>query len=205
MNGTQYCLISGCDRPSRSRGHCANHYQQLLYSEGRLAQSRISRRRPSLAERFRDGYVVHEGGCWEWIRLKADGYGVITVQGKATKAHRLSLILAGKQPKVGQLACHRCDNRACVNPDHLYWGSYADNNRDASERSRYAVGSARKNAKLGESEVLSIRAEHASGARIIDLARKYGVSAPSIRSVTSGRTWRHVGGPITEPTRRKNV
>lgn len=192
------CSTDSCSRPSRTRGMCPNHYQQWLYREGRTAQGRKHVRRDDLATRFRSRYrVVAETGCWEWVGGRAEGYGVLVHDGAQIKAHRLALQLDGRNPLPGQLACHRCDNRTCVNPAHLYWGSHADNNRDASERDRYPLGSARRNSKLTEGQVAAIRNAAALGEQKATLARLYGVSAPTIRNIVMGLKWRHVAGPIT--------
>lgn len=78
-------------------------------------------------------------GCWLWEGSPTKGYGTLRVQGrKRMYATHVSLILDGRpRPSHSAVACHRCDMPACVNPDHLYWGSQAENLRDMTVRKRH--------------------------------------------------------------------
>lgn len=72
-------------------------------------------------ERFETGYAVTAEGCWEWTRARsANGYGVIYFDKKLHYAHRASWLLAhGSWPSEGMVIDHSCNNKACVNPNHL--------------------------------------------------------------------------------------
>lgn len=75
-------------------------------------------------------------GCWIWVGSTQNGYGQLTYAGEHMRAHRASLLaFRGLSPK---LACHHCDVRECVNPDHLYAGDYVSNRADMISRSRWA-------------------------------------------------------------------
>ena len=77
-------------------------------------------------------------GCWLWAGATTKaGYGQFGVGSKVIYAHRLALELAGQVIPDGMCVCHRCDTPACVNPEHLFVGSHADNARDRDIKGRH--------------------------------------------------------------------
>jgi len=113
------------------------------------------------------------------------GYGVIRIQGKNYRAHRVAFFeLHGYWPKVCR---HTCDNPPCINTDHLVDGTVADNVRDMMERGRHG------RAILTERQVIEIRERYAKGdVYQHTLAAEYGVSKATVCFITSRRTWRHI-------------
>jgi hypothetical protein len=78
------------------------------------------------------------GECWEWQgRIDKEGYGCVRFQRQSYSAHRLAYQFAnGAPPPDGMLVCHTCDNRRCINPSHLFVGTWTDNARDMSRKGR---------------------------------------------------------------------
>jgi len=135
--------------------------------------------------------------CWEWTAYrKPNGYGQFVLRkGKFVTASRVSLALSGVVLQTNDVACHRCDNPPCVNPAHLFAGTQRDNAVDCvmKGRARRAHGEATPSARLTEGDVRAIfatPAQYGVGAR---LAREYGVSEHTIRSIRSGAKWKHLG------------
>lgn len=98
--------------------------------------------------------------CWNWkSSFKSNGYGIIKVNGKTLSAHRMAWEISYGPIPEGMLVLHKCDNSACVNPDHLYLGTYKDNKRDTIERNPAGTG-----AKLhkGEIELIKILGDNFS-------------------------------------------
>lgn len=97
------------------------------------------------AENFFDRCQKTDDGCWDWLgSLNQFGYGQVSWQGKSIGAHRAAHEVAKGPIPEGLHVMHTCDNRKCVNPEHLFLGTRSDNMRDMVAKGRYR-GSAQPN------------------------------------------------------------
>lgn len=142
--------------------------------------------------------VDKSSDCWEWQgAVTAGGYGKCkcTRNGQTTwVAHRAAwMLIHGLIPEDLQV-CHHCDNRLCVNPDHLFLGTAADNIRDMCLKGRQArpKGELHPMSKLTDKDVLAIRALGCKGVSRDILATRFGMSARMIHHILTGDNWTHL-------------
>ena len=135
-------------------------------------------------------------GCWLWLGpYTTRGYGTLNLgrRNQRIYAHRKMLLLA--QPIGGENlhACHRCDVPSCINPDHLFWGTQADNLRDAKRKGRASPpprgAPGMKSFKLSEEQAKSIRASVES-TKVV--AAHYDICTQTVRRIRQGHSWRHL-------------
>lgn len=138
-------------------------------------------------------------GCWNYQGATfSSGYGAFYYDGQNVGAHRFSFLVAHGQPTPGLFVCHRCDNKRCVRPDHLFEGTPKQNYDDADSKGRLttarrnrARGEMAGSARLATAQVRQIRASWPAETRRA-LAARFGVSKGTIDAIVYGRTWRHV-------------
>ena len=143
----------------------------------------------------RDGPVVRPalGECWTWTGASnATGYGRIRSGDEIETAHRTSWLLTRGEIPAGMFVCHRCDNKLCVRPEHLFLGTNAENVADMISKGRQAKGEARSDI-LTESDVVDIRSCASFGASHRALGESFGISREHARDIVNHRRWRHVG------------
>jgi hypothetical protein len=129
-------------------------------------------------------------GCWLWQKSCASaGYGRFRKDGARYLAHRYSWELHHGEIPAGLWVLHKCDVRACVNPDHLFLGTIDDNNRDRAQkgRNRDQSGSNHNMARLTEADVLSIRSDPRLQ-RLI--AAEYGITQPAVSMIKHQVRWK---------------
>lgn len=135
--------------------------------------------------------VEKTSSCWVWTAYKdKDGYGNLTINRLPNKSHRFSYELTyGAIPK-GMCVCHTCDNPSCVNPKHLWLGTFKENNRDRENKNRGADRRGEKcpTAKLGKQAILRIRSMSPYYLQK-EIAKAFGVSQSNISKVVNKKTW----------------
>lgn len=152
------------------------------------------------AENFWSKVTKLPNGCWEWGgTCNSTGYGLVAWHGKVYVSHRVAAYLSGlvssmsapKNSRELTHVLHKCDNRKCCNPSHLFLGSYKDNQLDAYKKGRRSQpkGEHHANAKLTNIEAETIRGRYDKGETQMSLAKEFNVSQRAISLIVRGETY----------------
>lgn len=143
----------------------------------------------------KDGPTISEdlGPCWIWTGADhGRGYGSFWLGGRSMPAQRASYLLNVGTLVGGQCVCHRCDNRACVRPDHLFAGTHQDNSDDKVAKGRQARNENGTPRKLSAEQAKQIRERYAAGGiSTRALGAQFGVSGTMVGWIVNGKNWRH--------------
>lgn len=186
------CSVDGCAKPAAKRGWCSMHYRRWRVhgsTETVLPRGRFGK--APVAERLARWSARSPSGCLEWTGFRdAKGYGRITVDNVACKAHRVAWEVANGRPvPPGMHVRHSCDNPPCIDPAHLSVGTPAQNVADMDVRGRRAARPGARNpaAKLTREAVRKIRQ---TSRPVRELAAEYKVSTSLIYQVRANTIWK---------------
>ena len=156
-----------------------------------------------LEERLMRKRKVTKSGCWEFTGyIMSTGYGQIGLFDKLLLTHRASyMVFVGEIPE-GMFVCHKCDNRKCFNPDHLFLGTADDNHKDMVKKGRQKIlyGTESSNARLTTEQVEQIKQEYKPAAQkgrgyksnTNELGAKFGITPQYVLQIIKG-DWRKYG------------
>lgn len=137
--------------------------------------------------------VDRKGSCWNWTASKLEGgYGQVVIDRKHYVAHRLCWeMVYGSIPK-GYWVLHRCDNRACVRPSHLFLGTTQDNTLDRQLKWRTHRGETHYAAKVTEKQVIAMRKLYDGGELSAHIADRFGIDRRHGWLICTRRRWQHI-------------
>ena len=136
-------------------------------------------------------------GCWLWMGAISDtGYGGFLLNRRSMSAHRASWILHRGAIEPGKYLCHKCDNRACVNPDHLFLGTQRENMQDCSRKERLGFGEASPAAKLTDQECAKIRGAASGNESQASIARRFGINQSTVSRLLHGKRRSRTSRPL---------
>lgn len=138
--------------------------------------------------------------CWDWNgNINSSGYAHIKIGGRDSlrsyNAHRIAYLVYVGSIEKNKIVCHKCDNRKCCNPEHLFLGTYKDNMVDMvnKKRNMNPKGSQCSWSKLNEDQVLKMLELFKNGKNCAEVAREFGIDRRSASDIKRGRKWGHIG------------
>lgn len=172
-----------------SKVHLWNKKDRFIWSSATLEEK---------TNRLRDIFersVVKSEGCWDWKGVAHhSGYCHMNYDGKSMSINRISWELNFGEIPNGLFVLHKCDNRRCSNPDHLFLGSSKDNHKDMMNKGRQNIpfGENHKNSKLTSDNVKKIKELLQLGVTMSRISKDFKISMGSINAIKHRRTWKHV-------------
>lgn len=134
--------------------------------------------------------------CWTWKPgPQRRGYGAFAIEGRKFYAHRVSWELENEPIPRGLWVLHRCDNKVCVRPSHLFLGTRSDNMRDCASKGRLnfqkkpRIGSLNSRTNLTEADIVVIRSSNDTG---VAMARRFSITPTQITRIRKRKSWSHV-------------
>ena len=164
----------------------------------RISEIQHMRRSDDMRRRKKIIYEIDETtGCFNIVShcISNTGYPQMRRNGKALYIHRYIYEQCFGEMPEEMCVLHRCDNRKCINPEHLFLGTRADNSRDMKVKGRSTWGEKNRRAKLTSEEVEVIRTEYIPWDRKYSyraLAKKYKVHRNTILNILTRKSWAHV-------------
>lgn len=153
--------------------------------------SRRNKRR--ILNRFKN-IKIDKNNCFLWRGSTSGGYGQITINYKVYYCHRIAYILF--KGKIPEYICvlHKCDNKLCINPDHLFLGTDKDNMQDRDNKNRQVKGEKHGSSKLIKNNVKEILQTKNNDLPYIrnSLAIKFNVTRGAINHIINKRQWKHI-------------
>jgi DNA-binding XRE family transcriptional regulator len=148
-----------------------------------------------ISERI-ESHIISKENCWLTdLACNSLGYPPIRINGKTKRLNRVIYELHKGEIPPGKFVCHKCDNPACINPNHLFLGTPQENMDDKVTKNRQSrsKGSLHGLAKLDEEKVLEIKRLLAeTNLTQKEIAKKYGVCHQTISYIKNGKLWGHV-------------
>jgi len=151
-----------------------------------------------IKELFESVVIKKEEECWGWKRkLHKTGYTMIRYNKLQTSGHRVSWFIHNGEIPEGLIVCHKCDNKICTNPEHLFLGTHSDNTKDMLSKGRNTLtkknhGQSCKWSKLTNIKVKQIKKLLTLGVTVARISRDFKVSYMTIKAIKDGRNWKHV-------------
>lgn len=185
------CEVDGCEARAKHVGLCGIHYRRKQRYGNPLACARAGWGEPLKWIRENANHTGDD--CLLWPFSQGSGYYSVHLgDGKWSKAHRVMCEEAHGAASQGMYALHSCNNKSCVNPRHLRWGTPKENTEDAVKSGSIRRGDKHALAKLTEADVVAIRQRWARGEKIDDIAADYSASRSAIWLAAVGKTWSHI-------------
>jgi hypothetical protein len=164
----------------------------IRYDDGRPIEEH-------LLEKFLRGIRKLENGCWvcDTAYPMNQGYTEVKIgRGKRGIVRACTHVLSYQhfrgEIQQGMLVCHTCDFRPCCNPEHLFTGTYLDNQADMAEKDRVAFGAKHYRAKLTEADVIEIYRLGRTGMLHREIAKQFGVSRSRVGTILNGTNWKRL-------------
>ena len=187
------CIVENCENVQHCRNYCNSHYLRFWKYGDPLAGKEFQRKRGMTLQEYVNWCFLQtklggpNGDCWVWQKsVDTYGYPQSKFNGKNKLVGKLILLeLYGEQ--IGKIMRHSCDNRACINPDHISYGTMYENTIDTLNR-----GPRCKTRKLWPKQVIEIRNLIEQGERNVTIAERFGVAPNTISQIRTGDHWSHV-------------